>query len=70
MKGHQHYFGTTRGRLYRVASDTPRGTLHEYADDLESAQSIVETIGGRIECYVYGWGWVRWCEAMKGRLPE
>lgn len=56
-----------RERLYRVVSDTPRGALHEYADDLDAAQSMVETIGGRIECYVYGWGWVRWCEAMKGR---
>lgn len=52
---------------YRVVSDTPRGTTHEYADDLDVAQSMAETIGGRIECYVYGYGWVRWCEAMAGK---
>jgi hypothetical protein len=53
--------------VYRVVAETPQGTTLECADSLESAKSVVEAIGGRIECYVYGWGWVRWCEAMKGK---
>jgi L-lactate utilization protein LutB len=34
---------------------------------MTSEEAKVESIihGGRIECYVWGYGWVRWCESMR-----
>lgn len=36
----------------------------EYADDRGAAQQHVADVGGVIECYIFGVGWVNWCEAM------
>lgn len=56
----------TRERLndWRVRAVTPQGVTLEEAKDYESARSIVETIGGVIQCRVYGIGWHDWCPAM------
>jgi hypothetical protein len=36
----------------------------EYADDRESALQHQADVGGIVEVYIPGIGWVRWCEAM------
>jgi hypothetical protein len=50
---------------FRVVHATGQGT--SYAIDIANAKAIQAEHGGRIECYIYGVGWVTWCEAMKER---
>lgn len=39
----------------------------QYFHTIEVAKTWQLIRGGRIECYVYGYGWVRWCESMRER---
>lgn len=48
---------------YRVVGGA-FGNVH-YFYSLEEAEKNRKFCDGRIECYVYGYGWVRWCEAMR-----
>lgn len=51
---------------WRVVAVTPQGTTLEEVQDYEAARAIVETIGGVIQCRVYGIGWHDWRPAMGG----
>jgi hypothetical protein len=51
---------------YRVVA-TCFSNVH-YFETSEAAEYHAGIHGGRIECYVYGWGWVQWTESM--REPE
>jgi hypothetical protein len=48
---------------FRVVHQPGDGT--SYAFDSATAKDLQAEHGGLIECYVYGYGWVRWCEAMQ-----
>jgi hypothetical protein len=47
---------------FRVVHQPGDGT--SYAIDSATAKALRAEHGGRIQCYVYGIGWVTWCEAM------
>jgi hypothetical protein len=53
---------------WRVIAVTPQGTTLEEVDDYESAKAIRETIGGVIQCRVYGTGWWDWCPAKAEKV--
>jgi hypothetical protein len=53
---------------YRVVSSGERGVVMEYAPDVESAEEMVEVIGGSIECFVCGVGWVLYRPAKAGKV--
>jgi hypothetical protein len=36
-----------------------------YCIDIANAEALQAKHGGTIQCYVYGIGWVKWCEAMR-----
>jgi hypothetical protein len=48
---------------YRVVSASDRSLVVDY---FETADDAVEACADDcyVECYVYGWGWTRWCKAM------
>ena len=49
---------------YRIISVTEYGVTLSHANDIDSAKAIAEAIDGRIQCYVYGIGWVQWSDSM------
>lgn len=54
-----------RHRNYRVLS--PLSDVCYFGTSAE-AERFATQVSGRIECYVWGYGWVRWLLAM--REPE
>lgn len=45
---------------YRIVSETSPKQILEYADTIQQALSIAETVDGLIECYQWGIGWIKW----------
>jgi hypothetical protein len=52
---------------YRIISRTNPKEILEYAVTSDQAVDIAAKVDGVVQCYVYGYGWVRWDEAMKER---
>lgn len=48
---------------YRVVEGAFGNVRYFYS--IEEAKKNRDWCNGQIECYVYGYGWVRWCEAMR-----
>lgn len=52
---------------YRIVSEANPKEILEYAETSDHAVAIAAKVGGFVQCYVWGIGWVRWCEAMRVR---
>lgn len=58
---------------YRVVSNDGKRVLKEFITSQAAFRWVIwQKIAGkheqcRVECYVYGWGWVRWSESMQDR---
>ena len=52
---------------YRIVSASEYGVTLSHANDIDSAKQISEAIDGRIQCYIYGIGWVPWSDSMGQR---
>ena len=50
---------------YRIVANCSGTITYEYADKIEDAKEIAKTLGGFIQAFVFGIGWVNWCEAME-----
>ena len=54
--------GEQGGHNYRIVSAASPKEILEYAETIDQALSIAETIEGLIECYQWGIGWIKWTD--------
>ena len=50
---------------YRIVANCAGTITYEYANEIADALAMRDAIGGTIQIYVFGIGWVLWCEAME-----
>lgn len=56
---------------YRIVQRHGNGKATiDYTDDRDSAVTHAADVGGVVECYIWGIGWVPWCEEMIERVDE
>lgn len=54
-------------RQFRIVAITDSGKTFSYADTIEDAREVAEAIDGKIQVYIYGFGWTYYSEAMESR---